>query len=125
MKLLSKAVTKQENNKELIEKHNNNVKEKLYNVDSIENDKLEELIQLQLKLDKQKKEDISSTKEVEHENKIIENILQEDSQSSESGNDDCEEEDYDYCIDDDDDHSSCPSNFDEWMKWNEKGINTK
>ena len=52
MKLLSKAVTKQENNKELIEKHNNNVKEKLYNVDSIENDKLEELIQLQLKLDK-------------------------------------------------------------------------
>ena len=55
------------------------MKEKLYHTDSIENDKLEELTQLQLKVDKQKKEDISSEKEVEHENKIIEkSMLQED-----------------------------------------------
>ena len=124
--MLSEVVTKQENNKESIEKNNNNAEAKSYDVDSIENDKLEELIQSHAKMDKHKKDDISrkieKKKEVEHDTKIMEkNIWQEDNQSCESDNDGCEEEYYDYYDDDDDDdYSYCLSDYDEWIKWNEK-----
>ena len=93
-------------------------------MDAIENDELEELIQMHVKLDDHKKNDVSSKinkkKEVEHDSKTIEkSICQEESQSCESDNDECEEEDCDHCSDDDD-CSNCLSDFDEWAKWNEE-----
>ena len=59
-KILSDVVIKQENNNETIEKKNNNIDAKLYNVDSIKNNKLEELIQSYTKIDKDKKNPIST-----------------------------------------------------------------
>ena len=59
-KMLSDVVIKQENNNETIEKKNNNIDAKLYNVDSIKNNKLEELIQSYTKIDKDKKNPIST-----------------------------------------------------------------
>ena len=97
---------KTKNNKEIIEKKNNNADAKLYHMDSIKNDKLEELIQLYAKINKHKKDAIPSKiakkKEAECENKIIEkNIRQEDSQSSyKSNNNKYKEENYDDYDDD-------------------------
>ena len=59
-------------------------------------------------------------------------MLKKDQSSSKSNNDECDHDNYDYnsysedsYSDSDDEYSQCPSDFDEWTKWNEERLKNR
>ena len=98
------------------------------NADKIDESTLDEIIKSFVKNDKHGKEEVthnetlnvcSNNKEAKDEDN--DNDLSKNEESScESDNDEYDHDDYDYNSDSDDEHSECPSDYDEWAKWNEE-----